>query len=1373
MASYTRQSSFADGDTITAALFNNEFNQLVNALHNSTGHKHDGTAAEGPVIGLIGDAGETAPNNKVLIDTVNNFVEFYVQVASAPVQQLYIADGAIIPVTDSDIDLGTSSLYFKNAYIDSITTTGNVAVGGNLTVTGTTTFNGGTITMGDAATDNVVFGADVDSNIIPDDDDTYDLGSASQEWRNLYIDGTANIDSLVADTADINAGTIDGATIATSDITVGAGKTLDVSAGTLTLADNQISGDKVEGGTINATTITTLASTTGNITTVNATTVDSTNLEVTNLKAKDGTAAGSIADTTGVVTLASSVLTTADINGGTIDGSTIATSDITVGASKTLDVSAGTLTLADNQISGDKVEGGTINATTINTLTFGSLNDGTITATAFVDEDNMASDSATLIPTQQSVKAYVDSQVTAQDLDFQGDTGGALSIDLDSEALTIAGGTGLDTVGSGNTVTVNIDSTVATLTGSQTLTNKTLTSPVINTGVSGTAVLDDDTFATASATTLATSESIKAYVDTQITAEDLDLTTDSGTIAIDLDSETLSILGGTGLDSSATGNAVTLAIDSTVATLTGTQTLTNKTIDAASNTLSNIANGSLTNSTVSYGGVSLALGASDATPAFDLTDATNYPTSSLTGTITNAQLAGSIEVSKTLLAGGTGLTLSTNTLSVDAAQTQITSVGTLGSLTVTGDLTVDTSTLKVDSTNNRVGILDATPAVSLDAGSATDAFFVPKGTTAQRPTGVDGYFRYNTDDAQFEGYADGEWGAIAGSGSGSAIEPQIFAGDGSTVNFTLTSAPTSENNLLVFIDGVFQAHDSYSVSGTTLTFSTAPANTRVVTVYHARSNVSGANMIVDTMTGDNSDTTLTLSVAPVSVNNVQVYFDGVYQNKANYSISGTTLTFSTAPATGVAVEAITHTQTTINEPANGTVTSAKLDTNIAIAGTLGVTGVLTGTSLDISGDIDVDGTTNLDVVDIDGAVDMASTLTVTGAITGSSAAFTQTNTLVSPVSARYNAANKKIAFNINNSNGQGFIASNSNSTNASGNQTYDITNTAAKIDFGSGITIDTAVSGSAGGTITYVNNAEFLPTGIIFNEGGIDADFRVESDNNTHALFVQGSDGNVGIGTSTPVASGVSALQVGVRTVLSQVVSNQTLLGDNCYYTGSDWKSIVDSPFHAVRLQNGKIDFHIGTSVGAGGTTITDMDTTALKMTIDSSGFLNIASGSKTGRINMQPNPANNHFFEFYNTADVKCGEINTADGTQTNYVTSSDYRLKEDDQPMTGATERVKALRPINFAWKVNGSRVDGFLAHEVQEIVPEAITGTKDAMQDEEYEVTPAVLDDDGNVVTEAVMGTRSVPDYQGIDQSKLVPLLVKTIQELEARITTLENA
>ena len=178
---YTRQSSFADGDTITAALFNDEYNQLVNAFAYSssnastTGHRHDGTAGQGGNIPQIGDLDFL---NKIVVDSTNNRWGIFVEVGGSAVEQIRFQDGALLPVTDSDVDLGTSSLYFKDAYIDSITTTGNVAVGGNLTVTGTTTFNGGTITMGDAATDNVVFGADVDSNIIPDDDNTYDLGSS-------------------------------------------------------------------------------------------------------------------------------------------------------------------------------------------------------------------------------------------------------------------------------------------------------------------------------------------------------------------------------------------------------------------------------------------------------------------------------------------------------------------------------------------------------------------------------------------------------------------------------------------------------------------------------------------------------------------------------------------------------------------------------------------------------------------------------------------------------------------------------------------------------------------------------------------------------------------------------------------------------------------------------------------------------------------------------------------------------------------------------------------------------------------------------------------------------------------------------------------
>lgn len=138
----------------------------------------------------------------------------------------------------------------------------------------------------------------------------------------------------------------------------------------------------------------------------------------------------------------------------------------------------------------------------------------------------------------------------------------------------------------------------------------------------------------------------------------------------------------------------------------------------------------------------------------------------------------------------------------------------------------------------------------------------------------------------------------------------------------------------------------------------------------------------------------------------------------------------------------------------------------------------------------------------------------------------------------------------------------------------------------------------------------------------------------------------------------------------------------------------------------------------------------------------------------------------------VIVGSIQTT-GTATAFNTSSDYRLKENVADMTGAIDRVKALAPKRFNFIADAdTTVDGFLAHEAQAVVPEAVTGTKDAMRDEEYEVTPAVLDDDGNVVTEAVMGIRSVPDYQGIDQSKLVPLLTGALREAIAKIETLET-
>ena len=120
------------------------------------------------------------------------------------------------------------------------------------------------------------------------------------------------------------------------------------------------------------------------------------------------------------------------------------------------------------------------------------------------------------------------------------------------------------------------------------------------------------------------------------------------------------------------------------------------------------------------------------------------------------------------------------------------------------------------------------------------------------------------------------------------------------------------------------------------------------------------------------------------------------------------------------------------------------------------------------------------------------------------------------------------------------------------------------------------------------------------------------------------------------------------------------------------------------------------------------------------------------------------------------------AGNTSTAYNTSSDYRLKENVDYTWNATTRLKQLKPARFNFIANADlTVDGFIAHEVSSVVPEAIYGDKDGL--EKNTDGTNTLDDDGN----------TIPKYQGIDQSKLVPLLVKTIQELEARITELENA
>jgi hypothetical protein len=186
----------------------------------------------------------------------------------------------------------------------------------------------------------------------------------------------------------------------------------------------------------------------------------------------------------------------------------------------------------------------------------------------------------------------------------------------------------------------------------------------------------------------------------------------------------------------------------------------------------------------------------------------------------------------------------------------------------------------------------------------------------------------------------------------------------------------------------------------------------------------------------------------------------------------------------------------------------------------------------------------------------------------------------------------------------------------------------------------------------------------------------------------------------------------------------------------------------------------------------------SLQASANSDGLAVQGTGGLSGTGYAYISTATTGYAGYFTTSSGTSGSI-YCNGTTTSFYTSSDYRLKEDWQPMSGSIDRVKALNPVNFAWKVDGSRVDGFLAHEAQEVVPEAVSGEKDAV-----EAIGNITDAEGTVVQENVTEpaelaegqtwtkTEDRPVYQGIDQSKLTPLLTAALQEAIAKIEALET-
>ena len=543
--------------------------------------------------------------------------------------------------------------------------------------------------------------------------------------------------------------------------------------------------------------------------------------------------------------------------------------------------------------------------------------------------------------------------------------------------------------------------------------------------------------------------------------------------------------------------------------------------------------------------------------------------------------------------------------------------------------------------------------------------------------------KYNSTTGGFEGYTT-EWGAIAGSGSGasgSAVDQNTFTGDGSTTAFTLAEAPTGEDNTIVFIDGVYQDDSTYSVSGTTLTFSTAPANSRVITVYTITSGILGTAPSIDTMTGDGSDTTLTLSISPANENSTFVTIDGVVQHKDTYSVSGTTLTFSAAPPNGSAVECISF--------ANTTVTTTKLIQ-------------------------DADEDTKIQVEE--------------------------------------SSDEDKIRFDI-------------------------------------------------AGTEEMVMDA----TGIVINDGSNDRDFRIESNGNANMLFVDGGNDRVGIGTSSPSTPLDVVGSTGLR--VNEDGSGTKVIGLRSDFAGVGPAVNVSSNHPLLLMTNNtermRIDSSgtvaIGTTPSVHKFTVSDNTTGVLAANFvnsHSGGYgVNISAGNGTQYALRAENYAGGTLWQINGNGNMCHGFTSAVDGanysTYSNnsngiaigsgagsnqyrriyhsassgiltfksssnspylsnagaWTNASDRAYKENIEDIEYGLSTVEALQPRKFDMIDDGSHEIGFIAQEVEELIPEVVIGEE---------------------------GTK------GVGYGQLTAVLTKAIQELKAeldaakeRITELENS
>ena len=648
---------------------------------------------------------------------------------------------------------------------------------------------------------------------------------------------------------------------------------------------------------------------------------------------------------------------------------------------------------------------------------------------------------------------------------------------------------------------------------------------------------------------------------------------------------------------------------------------------------------------------------------------------------------------------------------------------------------------------------------------------------------------------------------LDGAGSGAAV---LDAFTDLNMAGTITAATAFSSPLIVgstsvqtplieFTDGdnAIAIADGGGITAAAGITSTAAANSFGATSFNDAAITNVGDIQLDSITGDGDTNTSitfsgsdTITVAAAGANQV-TFKDGAF-----------------SPVTDSDVDLGTSSLYFKN---------AYIDT-VTTTGAMSVGGEIAATSLDISGDIDVDGTTNLDIVDIDGAVDMASTLGVTGVVTANAGVVVDEMTIDGDTLTATDEFIIDAASHIKLDTDSGnLIFLDAGSTfskiiNSSGDVFFSAEPQDKDIKFngndgGAAITalsLDMSDAGTAifnhdiqiadsgllrmgagGDLIAFSDGTNALINAnngnltldvagdiildadggdLVFKDGGTDI-YKINTSSSNVSLEAQVSDANI-IFKGNDGGSEITALTLDISEGGTALFNGDVVIGHTAA-VGTVHKGDLQVK-SAISILDGSnttaATFGLWSSGANAAFISVDPDQegdnsvlhfimdAGIKMTLDSIGRLNIdqvESRLGTGALNITGEVGqSNNAIQFRHNASTVVGTVVTS-ASATAYNTSSDYRLKENVDYTWDATTRLKQLKPARFNFITDADTlVDGFLAHEVSSIVPEAITGAKDA------------VDADGN------------PDYQGIDQSKLVPLLVKTIQELEARITALES-